>query len=118
MTRIPHISHDPETSRRLREACRGETKSWKKTVAYLHHQPGTPIETNRRIAKITLNDRWTQLREATPRLPASDERQGDPAPATRKRTHGRNGSRTGGTPSLGVRIQMGKNTAYGTDRPD
>ena len=118
MTRIPHISHDSETSRQLRKACGGETKGWKETVAQLHHPSGTIIATNRRIARITLNERWTRRREAMPRLPASDEGQDDPAPATRKRARGRNGSRTGGAPSLGVRMQMGENIAYGTDRPD
>ena len=68
VTRILHIRHDPDVSRRLWEACRAQTKAYNETVAYLHNHPGTPVETNRRIGKVALHDHWARLREATPGL--------------------------------------------------
>ena len=65
VTVILHIPHDPETSRRLWEACRAQCKAYNETVAYLHDHPGTPVETNRRIGKITLHDLWARQREET-----------------------------------------------------
>ena len=70
VTRILHIPHDPDTSRRLWEACRAQALAYNETIAWLHNHPETPVETNRRIGKVALHDRWAIARKAKPGLTA------------------------------------------------